>query len=204
MKKLICLLLTIALCAACAFAAEISPVSQYTFEDGISDGTYRVSFLMEDIGEEAVLFSIYEPLYYSAESVNALAVGDTVFYGDTEVTVESVEFSEETVYINAGSEENVSITLLALDDESYVAIEDETEVYVLWGEAEVSIADQVSVFVNAGAGEADEYTETIAEKANLAASLSDLEAENEFESTVDIVIEEGVVTAIYINYIYAE
>lgn len=205
MKKILAIAMTLMLLlASCAFAAEIKPLESVDMAGDLNDCMLHVGFKLDALSEDALIADIYDEMRYDVVDVLEMKVGDTISYLGEDYTVESIE-EDYCILINGGSEEG-GITLLGDEGGTYIALDYETTAYLMVGQAEFPLADEV-VFSywqedDDGGIMDDLATETVA-KADLKSAMTARfdYADSFYASECVITVEGGVITEVTINYV---
>lgn len=199
MKKVLAILMAMVLISGVAFAATIQPIDSVDMAAELA-GKYFVDIKMENVTDAGMVVDIYEAQAYDAAEVEKLAVGDVVVLNGEEVTVESIEIEYSTL-INGGDEEG-GVTLCPEEDgKSYVALNFESPIFMLCGQAELPFADEVSY---AHWTEDEEGNVMLAEEAGFqtipAAQIKDQLAQDELYGMPSITVEDGKIVELVIEY----
>lgn len=199
MKKVILIALALMLTVS-AFAAEIMPMEGLVLTGNIESGKFAVGFTAKDFSEDNCLYvKIYDTQVYSKDDIDALAVGDTIYYNEKNVTVESIN-TEDGVEINGGFEHG-GITLRT-EDGNYIAINYEMPAYVQAGALEMAFADEVTFSTwkeNENGSVSDEKNVVVVPAAEIKDKLCAYADEYTPDATV-MEVADGKIAAITVNY----
>ena len=205
MKKLFAMILVLvfALTATAAFAAQIAPLPGTNMEDNLDNCTLRIGFKLDAVTEKEIMAEVYTEQRYDAVEVSQIAVGDVINYMGEDVTVETVEVDYSTL-INGGSLEGDGITLCPDEGGTYIALEGESVGYLLLGFAQLTFADEVTYRHWQQDEEGGIMDEMSSETVPAAEIKNVLAAEGEeafWPDSLTVVIENGFVTELNINYV---
>ena len=158
MKKVIAILAALALLAGCvalADAAQVGPASDVNMETyGTEDCTVHVAIdasAIEADGDE-LTYLVYGMDTYTAEAIRGLQAGDGLYINGEQMTVETVEESENGFDVNGGfigeETEGEGATLVYVEGSTEVlcsTLYDGMLAYTLQGEVTYPFADEVTV-----------------------------------------------------------
>lgn len=204
MKKLFATILALVLvfAACCASAAQIAPLPGVNMEDDLNDCTLHIGFAIDAVSDTDIIADVYTEQRYDAVEVIGLAAGDTITYMGEDVVVETLE-EDYSLNINGGSLEGDGITLCPDEGGTYIALEGESQAYLLLGCAQLTLADEV-IYRHWQEDEEGTILDEMSCETVPAAELKNVLTEEGsgafWPDSLTVVIEGGLVTELNVNY----
>ncbi len=128
-------------------AQRVEPLSNTEINTGeITDGTYAVSFSSADVIDNAgrleLHFTVYDYARYDTDKISQLGVGDTLVVDGQDMTVESVDKTDNGITVNGGLENGGTELALGDDGTYYISQMDDAKDYQVIGEATLPVDQQ--------------------------------------------------------------